>query len=303
VLAAVAALLLTRDEGGLTSVSPNAVGVIDPGSNELVGEVQVGIEPEAIVAGEGGVWVANIEDETVSRIDPVTRELVRSGIAVDGYPADLAVGRGAVWVALGGMACSGGPQASLAIGASAIWFACRDPELGKVNPATGVGRAVGLDAGLVTFQESVLSEFADIAFGLGSLWIVDSNKNTVIEVDPIVVRKGESVTVGRDPRAVAVGDGSLWVVNHEDDTVLRVDVAPGQAPTVHPPIEVGDGPVDVTFGEGAVWVANSLGRSVTRIDLETNEVEATIKLGNEPQRVAAGEGAVWMTVRAPDDAP
>ena len=50
-----AALPPTRDSGGLSSVSPNAVGVIDPASNELVGEVPVGIDPQAITTG----WAAS----------------------------------------------------------------------------------------------------------------------------------------------------------------------------------------------------------------------------------------------------
>ena len=53
-LAAVArARPVTRDSGGLSSVSPNSVGVIDPASNELVAEVPVGIDPEAIAVGAG----------------------------------------------------------------------------------------------------------------------------------------------------------------------------------------------------------------------------------------------------------
>ena len=44
--AAVVAALLTRDtEGGLASVAPNSVGVIDPASNELVAEVPAEATP------------------------------------------------------------------------------------------------------------------------------------------------------------------------------------------------------------------------------------------------------------------
>ena len=62
VVAALLGFLLTRDSGGgLSAVSPDAVGVIDPKTNELVADVSVGFAPEAIAAGEGGVWVANNE--------------------------------------------------------------------------------------------------------------------------------------------------------------------------------------------------------------------------------------------------
>ena len=51
------AFVFTRDSGGLTSVSANSVGVIDPASNKLVAEVPVGRDPDAVAVGEGGVWV------------------------------------------------------------------------------------------------------------------------------------------------------------------------------------------------------------------------------------------------------
>ena len=101
VLSAVAlAFVLLRDSGGgLSGVSPDAVGVIDPKTDELVADVPVGFEPEAIAAGEGGVWVANTRDAAVSRLDPASRTRIDT-IPVEGYPSDIAAGNGSVWVAL-----------------------------------------------------------------------------------------------------------------------------------------------------------------------------------------------------------
>jgi YVTN family beta-propeller protein len=321
-IAAALGLLLTRDSGGgLDAVAPNSVGVIDPASNELVAEVPVGIDPEAMAVGSGSVWVANVEDETLSRIDPGDTSARDRTISVDGYPSDVAVDDGTVWVGLGGLAelvrvnaeqnqagspvsalgesgsCGGGPAASLAIGAGAVWFLCQQ-ELGRFDLRTGKGRAVGYEAGLSSSPSSVIPEFADIAFGLGSLWIVDRNTDSVIELDPVTIEKQRPITVGKRPTAIAVSGDSLWVANEGDDTVMRVQIpGPGQTPTLTD-IDVPDGPVDVAVGEGGVWVASALDRSVSRIDPGTNEVEKTIAVGNEPRRVAAGEGRVWVSVRA-----
>ncbi len=322
VLVAAAALgfLLTRDSGGLSSVSPNSVGVIDPGSNKLVGEVQVGIQPGPVAVGQGAVWVANVEDETVSRIDPETREVVRT-IPLDDFPSDLAVGAGPVWVALGALAeltrinpeqnkaatspipalgkrvACGAP--SVAVGGGFVWFVCEhQPQLGRFDLRTRTAASVGLE--LVLSSSSVLSEWSDIAYGLESLWIVDRATNSVIEVDPSTIQRLQAITVGQDPTAIAVGSDSLWVANFDDDTVERLQMPGRGQPPTPTIIPVGDGPVDVAVGEGGVWVANQLDRTVTRIDPETGDVVATIKVGNEPQRVAAGEGAVWVTVRAPE---
>jgi DNA-binding beta-propeller fold protein YncE len=319
--ALLAALLLTRGSGAL-SVSPNSVGVIDPASNEIVGEVPVGIDPEAIAVGEGGVWVANVEDQTVSRVDPTSRELVRGGIAVGSDPSDVAVADGSVWVALGrlaelvrinpgqnkalspipalgeGWTCTS-PRASLTVGSGAVWFVCETGGLGRVDLRTGKATRFGYEAGLLTSPSPVLPEFSDAALGLGSLWIVNRARNTVVEVDPATRRYQREITVGSSPSAVAVGEGSVWVANFDDDTVTRIEVT-GRGQTVAPvPIAVGDGPVDVAVGEGGVWVVSRLDRQLTRIDPETGEVVATIAIGSEPQRVAAGDGAIWVTVRRP----
>ena len=320
-LGAVAAFLLTRGSGGLSTVSPNSVGVIDPDSNELVGEVSIGRDPEAITIGEGSVWATNVGDETVSRFDPTDLEATPRTIPVGGYPSDITAGSGSIWVALGALAelvsinpeqdsaaspiaalgttvACGAPQASVAIGAGAIWLTCRAPELGKVDLGSLVGRAVGLQAGLVTSSSSVLSAFEDVAYGLESLWIVDSATNSLIEVDPVGIQRQRSLTVGQDPRSVTVSEDSVWVANYGDDTITRLRISSRGATPQVTDIDVGDGPIDVAFGEGAVWVVNQLDRTVTRIDSESNEVVATIRLGNEPQRIAAGEGYVWVAVRA-----
>ena len=106
----------------------------------------------------------------------------------------------------------------------------------------------------------MLPEFSDVAFGLGSLWIVNRAANSVVEVDPLTSQKQREITVGQAPTAIAVGADALWVANFEDDTVTRIAIpGPGQTATLTT-FPVGDGPVDVAVGEGAVWVANQLDR-------------------------------------------
>ena len=65
-------------------------------------------------------------------------------------------------------------------------------------------------------------QFSDIAFGLGSLWIVNRAANRVVEVDPLTTQERQGITVGQAPAAIAVGVDSLWVANFEDDTVTRI---------------------------------------------------------------------------------
>ena len=226
--------------GGLSAVSPNSVGVIDPATNELFAEVPVGIDPSAVGVGEGAIWVANVKDETVSRIDAGTRERVRT-IAVDGLPTDVTVGGGTVWVALGalaeltriepdqddavnpvavlgGQAC-GAPRASLAFGRGAVWFVCENGELGRIDASTGKATSIGLEAGLSTSTSAVQPVFSDIAFGFGSFWFANRAENAIVRVDAETNQNLGTVNVGGAPQAIAAGADSLWVANFDDDTV------------------------------------------------------------------------------------
>ncbi len=325
-VAAVLGFALRGGDAGLSSVSPNSVGVIDPSSNKLVAEVPVGREPQAVTTGFGAVWVANVDDTTIERIDPADTASTAVTISVPDYPSDLTIGDGSVLVALGasaelvrinpeqneaatptetlgedGPGC-GRPQASIAFGDGTAWFVCEVGAIGRVNVRSTVSVDVSLDSGLVSGSASISPAFSDVAVGFGSVWIVNRNTNQVAELDPVTNQGRGPVTVGQKPEAIAVGVDSLWVANFEDDTVTRIAFpgGPGQPPTIET-IDVRDGPVDVAVSEGAVWVVNRLDASVTRIDEESGDVVATIPVGNDPQRVAAGEGFVWVTVRAPEE--
>ena len=95
-------------DAGVT-VEGNAVAVIDPDSNRVTGAISVGSRPGAIASGSGSLWVANRDDQNVSRIDPDTSSVTKTIPVVD-TPTGLAAVNGAIWV-VGSNA--GGPSVSL----------------------------------------------------------------------------------------------------------------------------------------------------------------------------------------------
>ena len=56
-----------------------------------------GARPGAIAFGSGSLWVANLDDQTVSRVDPGTLRTLRT-ISVAGPPTGIAARHGRVWV-------------------------------------------------------------------------------------------------------------------------------------------------------------------------------------------------------------
>ena len=103
-LVAVAAITfaVTRDSaGGLDEVPPNYLGMIDPETNTVVAAIPVGIRPGPVVSGAGSIWVGNLQDRNLTRIDPKQRTVAAVVSLDDRTPTGLAVGAGAVWIAHG----------------------------------------------------------------------------------------------------------------------------------------------------------------------------------------------------------
>jgi DNA-binding SARP family transcriptional activator len=99
-LAAVIALAvkLAGSGGSPALVAPNSLAAIDPHTDSVVRSVTVGTRPGALAFGSGSLWVANRDDQTVSRIDPGSLQAARP-ISVPDTPTGLAASSGAIWVA------------------------------------------------------------------------------------------------------------------------------------------------------------------------------------------------------------
>ncbi|HEU5491554.1 MAG TPA: BTAD domain-containing putative transcriptional regulator [Gaiellaceae bacterium] len=303
-------VLLARREPASVVAPPNSVAVIDAGSNRVVGTVPVGIRPGPVAYGEGAVWVGNLEDPTLSRIDPVARRVVRN-IPLPAAPDALAVGVGAVWVVnarlgtlyrvdpafdrvtdavrLGDRAITY-TGAGVDVGLGSVWAAFGDSTLARADPAPPHAAGVG----------SAGTGPAAVVVAFGSIWVANSGDATVQRFSPLTFENGpiRPLTVGSKPTGLAAGEGAIWVANSGDDYITRIDAGDFGFNAARS-IPVGDGPTDVAIGHGAVWVAASAAGSISRLDPETNEVTATISVGNPLGGMAVADGLVWTSVQAP----
>jgi YVTN family beta-propeller protein len=309
VAAAVAIPIFALGQGGSSggmTVTGSAVAIIDPASNRVTGQVPVGARPEAIAFGEGGVWVSNLDDETVSHVDPETRSV--HAIKIPDAVSGLAAGLDAVWAVSDVPAESFDVLSRINPRFDRVTKTIRvraDPVL--ADPATvAVGRDavwVGTDWGLLKRVDPSGSVIATvdpgtsptaIAEGAGAVWVGDPRAKNVARVDSATNLASISpIPVGNGPRAVAVGADAIWVALRDDDAVVRIDP---DTNAVTATIGVGRSPTDVEVGYGAVWVVNSRDGTVSRIDPKTNGV-MTIPVGGSPQRIAVGGGRVWVTVQ------
>ncbi|MEP6978455.1 MAG: BTAD domain-containing putative transcriptional regulator, partial [Thermoleophilia bacterium] len=281
--AALIALLAFQGGGDSIAVRPNSVAVIDPETNKLVADVEVGKRPGPVDFGAGAVWVANLDDSTLSRINPKTREVERTIPMQHVFPGGIAAGEGGVWVANGPdnevvrvspdanevvdsvatNRCSG-YDAGIAVGGGAVWFVCNFG-IAQIDPGSNKAhrlRYLGLAPRAITV-------------GLGAVWVSNAD-NTVSRISPRT-HQVETLTVADDPRGLGTGYGAVWVSAFGADAISRLAAAPEAGSRIgSESIRVGDGPVDVAVGAGGVWVANSRDGTVSRIDPQSNKVIATI---------------------------
>ena len=317
IAAAGALYFLVHAGSTTTAVHANSLGIIDPGSNRIVGEVPVGARPATLVSGPGALWVADLDDRTVSRVDPKTRRRVRT-IAVHDAPSGLAVSSAGVWAVgaglehpfatvirridprvdeisqtftIAGSTARGEPGTSVAANGRTLWVVtcC----LGSVS------RVDGMTGKAVTRIDTEGISPGSIAFGAGSAWVVDTLYNEVARIAPtnVVVK---TIPIGRGPSAIAVGARAVWVALSGENAVRRIDPVTN---VVTKTTRVGRFPTALAVGAGGVWVANFRDDTVSRLDVKTGEVVRTIDVGGPPAGIAVAGGRVWVSVQeAPPEA-
>jgi ABC-type branched-subunit amino acid transport system substrate-binding protein/streptogramin lyase len=308
-----AILTMTGGDDGDTEALGNGIAALDPASGDVGSFVDSSTPPGNVAVGDGAVWVLNNERETVSRIDPRTKQVTKR-FKTHGVPTDLAVGEGALWVGRAGgeditnatvsvsrmdpntgritrtvrlrggqgsLPVAGAPR--IAVGAGAVWAANPDGSVSRIDPDTGrLEATIENDAGAFT-----------IAAGDEGVWFVGLDNTGVSRIDPRTNRVTRTIAVGADDLiGIAVGGRSVWAATRTEGVVWRID--PGRPPIMRT-IEVGAGVGFISFGEGAVWAANYADGVVSRIDPRTNDVTARTSVG-APQAIAAGVGSAWVSV-------
>jgi YVTN family beta-propeller protein len=278
----------------------------------------VGRLPVALAVAGDSVWVANQQDETVSRLDRRTAKVLAT-IPVRGHPTGIAVLKGSVWVwTLEDILVPIDPRFNAAGHALHLTALGEDPafhgggstagrrQSGKIAAAGGF---LWVTAGATTvirvspdtpeqhrsFVPSDGAQGAIIAVN-GNPWVGGFS-----QVYPIAARSGiagTGVPVGQ-VRDLAFGAGSLWVVSGLETGQQGVRTALRRVDTggrvVLSTISLGSNPVAVAVAGGSAWVAS--GQSIQRIDPSNDQVVDTIPVGANPTDLAGDADGVWVAVK------
>ena len=291
--------------------------MIDPSSNTVVADPEVGGWPRAITYGHGFVWAAKTGDDAVARLDPVSRlvldcssqrrrstlrhRMVRSDRKRQQLRRAGSPGRGTV-------------ERYDPRPAEADTNACRAGRGWKRRADRGRGRKrkrLGWEpdearvyrlsprTGKVVANVPVTIQVAGVAVGAGAVWAADPINDVLFRIDPEDAHVAARIPLAAGPRRVAVGEGAVWVTSEFPRSgVWRIDPVSNRA-VAH--ISVPRRAAWVAVGEGSIWVtSNDPGHAgpgvVSRIDPKTNTVVATIDLGFSPEDLVVAKGLVWVVV-------
>jgi YVTN family beta-propeller protein len=280
-----------RSEPGIPRTAAGTVSATIPFGSGL----------RAIAWGEGALWVASVEDGTITRINPATNQVVATipvSTGGDG-PWDVVAGEGGVWVIVGKQAH---PSRVL-----------------RIDPATNK-----VEAHIDVHDVSVL------ATGLGAVWVgqfSQGDRGHLLRIDPATNRVVATIPVGPEPQDIAVGGGAVWVLDDLTYEIVQVD------PTTNAPKTVFDGTAGasagaagVTYEAGAIWTVECLRTgppvsephpgpgcdwNLARVDTKTftstlfpiateRENDGHTLFNINAAVVAGGDGSVWVSIA---DAP
>lgn len=319
-LASAAAIAVLRDTESAARptvrINPHSVAIVDPATNTVVGTRRIGGWPMSIVQGGGYVWVANVGDDTVSRIDPIRRLVLDNFYATT--PLELAWRRDVIWIANGNSYDGPDPPGGgtierydvettdlvqtrvsspaddlltfIAAGSEGVWAGSpRESRVFKLDARTG----------RIVAAVPTMIQVSGMALGAGSLWVSDAINDSVYRIDPATNTVVARIHVADGPRRLAVAEDAVWVLGEFPRSgVWRIDPRVNRA-VAH--VTVPERANWVALGAGGVWVTSRTPGhagpgSLTRIDPESNRVAATIDLGLSPQGVVVANGLVWVVI-------
>jgi DNA-binding SARP family transcriptional activator len=267
-------------------VQRHSVAVVDPSKNAVVADIPVGAYPGSLTADDEFVYVGNIGDATMSRIDPATRKVYDTSSL--SRAIDLVVVLKHLWAANGGVAGHTPYPPGTVV----------DYDLaGAATRMIRVGPSVDGDEEQTTIATDSKG---------GEIWAGNKDSRTVTQLEPTTMAKVH----GLAPGGLAVVDRSqakdtVWASDPSRNRVVRIE---GTPPRITHRVAIPGEPSRLVANARSVWViardnngsaqwrpTRATRPALWRIDATTNEPAALIRLPLTPIRVAFGASSVWVT--------
>jgi DNA-binding beta-propeller fold protein YncE len=211
----------------------NSVSKFDISTLTLIGTYPVGLAPDAVAFDGTSIWVANTYNDNVWEIDRTTGAYLASYYTgySGAFPTSIIYDGTNLWVAEGTGVDIGGIAPP---GISSVL---------KMRPADG--------AILGTYTVGHLAR--DMVFDGTSIWVCNSNDNTVSRLRAADVALLGTYPTGAQPRGITYDGVKIWVANSAQNTLTVI------APQNAGPSQGISGVTPVVFTQQAVGTAPGVG--------------------------------------------
>ena len=253
----------------VTNVNENTVSKIDKSTDTVVTNITVGSGSYGVAVDDRYVWVTNYNDNTVSKIDKLTDTVVDT-ISVSGGGA---------------------------------WGASVDPDYVWVingNTVSKIDKATDTEVATISVG-SVWGITGDRDY----LWVSNYGSYSITKINKDTGDIVSTIPTDQYPLGISVDNDYVWVVNSNccdwatnvvtkinktDDTVLATIPTGGSYPG------------GVAADASSVWAVNGYDGTVSRINKSTDTTVATIAVGSSPNAgVAVNDYYVWVANTASND--
>jgi virginiamycin B lyase len=213
-----------------------------------------------LAVGEGGVWVPDVGNRTIYKIDPLSDKVVqRISAEMFGAAGSIGVGEGSVWVVTG-----------------------NDRVLTRFSATTGKVEA----------RIALPGDSAGVTVEYGSVWVTGNFRGELYRIDPKTNAIVQTTALGRIPRSILSAYGSIWVFNWGSGTVQKIDPVSGRV-TATIKAGLADDCGSFVAGGHYLWVLQS-GTPVVQIDPGSEAAIRKISGMELARAIRFGAGSLWL---------
>jgi YVTN family beta-propeller protein len=276
----------------------------------LVAALVVGVAAitVALLIGGGGAGAAPPSGALV-RIDPA-RNQVTGRTAIRGYPGQLAITPGGVWMAdfrsgvlwryePGGggpvrVTSDGEPRDLAALGGNIYVGADGRAFSGVVSRYDA---STGIREGSIDILACALASGEGVLWAAGCPYVerLTTGDRPLRKLVTVYLPFRQPATVENSRvqfREMAIGAGSVWVLGDAlDERLWRLDARTGRRQETR---KLGFEPFSIAVAAGIAWITDDLDDRVVPIDAADNQPLPAVRAGRGASGIAAGDGSVWV---------
>jgi len=257
------------DGSGLLQLSQSRRAILDqfwtPQNDTVLGLTTVGTNPQLVRSDGADLWVANIGDNSVSRVRASDGKLLETWTGASGAYGVL-VAMGSVFVT--GQASPG--------------------QLYRIDPSQAAGA-------VTTVASNLGNNPRGIAFDGARIWTANFGGSvSIVTPGATLPWNVTTATTGfNSPRGALYDGANIWVTDFTGGTLLKLD----SAGAILQSVTVGDLPSWPIFDGTNIWVPNNGSNSVSVFRASTGAVLATLTGNglNTPQSAAFDGQRVLVT--------